>query len=448
MNMPSKLLWGEGLFLRPQHFQQQDRYHEARLNQTARALHPYAWGVRRLAIDHEALRSDVLRIDALSLVFPDGELYRAPEGDALPAQVRLAGLAPSTQSITFHAALPAMKSYGENCAELDGLRDDARFVQVEHDTQDLFTHAADASVTYLRTTVRLVADADALDACESFPLLRLRRVATGGFEVDPSFIAPSVSIDGAPGLHNAVARLMEKLLAKVNALYGHMREPSRKVVEIRGGDMSSFWLLHTASTGYAALSHYLHHPDLHPERLFGDMLALAGGLMAYSRSYRLEDLPAYSHLDPGPAFARLDEILRDLLDTVVSSKYFSIALSNERPSYHTGALDSGKITAQTALYLAVSADMPALQLIEVVPLRFKLGAPQDVDKFVLSALPGVKLVHAPQVPAALPIRPDTHYFVLENRGTLYDNMLKAQAISIYVPNGIRDLQLDLIGVAA
>ena len=44
-------------------------------------------------------------------------------------------------------------------------------------------------------------------------------------------------------------------------------------------------------------------------------LALAGGLMAYSRSHKLEDLPAYSHLDPGPAFARLVDILRDLLDT-------------------------------------------------------------------------------------------------------------------------------------
>jgi type VI secretion system protein ImpJ len=456
MNMPSKLLWGEGLFLRPQHFQQQDRYHEARLNQTARALHPYAWGVRRLAIDHDALKHDVLRIDALSLVFPDGELYRAPEGDALPTQVRLAALPAGTQAVTFHAALPALKSYGGNCTEAgdegpggrSGANFDARYVQVDHDTQDLFTHAADAAITYLRKTVRLVPDTEALDAYESFPLLRLRRVATGGFEVDPAFIPPSVSVEGAPGLHDAAARLMEKLLAKVNALYGHMREPSRKVVEIRGGDMSSFWLLHTASTGYAALSHYLNHPELHPERLFGDMLALAGGLMAYSRTYKLEDLPAYSHLDPGPAFARLDDILRDLLDTVVSSRYFSIALSNDRPSYHLGTLDSGKLTPQTTLYLAVSADMPALQLVEVVPLRFKLGAPQDVDKFVLSAMPGVKLMHAPQVPAALPIRPDTHYFVLESKGTLYENMLKAQAISIYVPNGIRDLQLDLIGVAA
>jgi type VI secretion system protein ImpJ len=234
----------------------------------------------------------------------------------------------------------------------------------------------------------------------------------------------------------------------VNALYGHYREPGRHVVELRGGDVASFWLLHTVSTGYAALTHYLAHRELHPERLFQDLLALAGGLMTFSRTARLEDLPAYAHQDPGPAFARLDGILRDLLDTVISSRYFAIALSNERPSYHLGALDSGKITPQTTLYLGVAADLPALQLVDIVPLRFKIGGPEDVDKLVLTAMPGVKLVHAPQVPSALPVRPDMVYFVLENRGVLYDSMLKAQAISIYVPNGIRDLTLELIAIAA
>ncbi|MGB9110018.1 MAG: type VI secretion system baseplate subunit TssK, partial [Telluria sp.] len=271
--------------------------------------------------------------------------------------------------------------------------------------------------------------------------------ALGGFEVDHSFVPPSLSIEGAPGLQPMLTRLMEKLLAKVHALYGHYREPSKNVIELRGGDVASFWLLHTVSSSYAALTHFLAHRALHPERLFQELLGLAGGLMTFSRSSRLEDLPAYVHQDPGPPFARLDAILRDLLDTVISSKYFSIALSNERPSYHLGALDSGKINGQTALYLGVAADMPALQLVDVVPLRFKIGAPEDVDKLVLSAMPGVRLVHAPQVPSAVPVRPDTYYFVLENRGVLYESMLKAQAISIYVPNGIRDLKLELIAIA-
>jgi type VI secretion system protein ImpJ len=421
---PSKVLWGEGLFLRPQHFQQQDRYHEARL----------------------------LRITELSLIYPDGEIVHAPGHDALPLPVRLGELAPSVQTLTFHAALPALKDHGRNCAprgvsQLDA-RPDTRYGQHEHDTADLFTDAASAPVAYLSRTPRLVSELEPLEAYETLPLVRLHRVATGGFEVDHGFTPPSLSIDGAPGLHSRLARLMEKLLAKVHALYGHYREPSKNVVELRGGDVASFWLLHTVSTGYASLTHFLNQRDLHPERLFHELLVLAGGLVTFSRLVKLEDLPTYVHQDPGPAFARLDSILRELLDTVISSRYFSIALSNDRPSYHRGALDSGKINGQTMLYLGVAADMPALQLVEIVPLRFKIGAPEDVDKLVLSAMPGVRLVHAPQVPSAVPVRPDTYYFVLENRGVLYDSMLKAQAISIYVPNGIRDLKLELIAITA
>ena len=38
----NKVLWGEGQFLRPQHFQFQYAYHEWRTAETAASLHPYA----------------------------------------------------------------------------------------------------------------------------------------------------------------------------------------------------------------------------------------------------------------------------------------------------------------------------------------------------------------------------------------------------------------------
>jgi len=87
-------------------------------------------------------------------------------------------------------------------------------------------------------------------------------------------------------------------------------------------------------------------------------------------------------------------------------------------------------------------------MIKDVPLRLKVGAPDDVEKFVLSAMPGVRLAHAPQVPAAVPVRPDTYYFSLDPKGQMYERMLQAQSISIYVPSGLRDLKLDLVAVTS
>ena len=303
-------------------------------------------------------------------------------------------------------------------------------------------------LAYLKKAVRLVSEAEPRDSYIHFPLLRLRRAATGGFEMDEGFVPPTLSIGAAPALFQQLRRLLDALQAKTAALYGHQREPSRNVVEFRSGDMSSFWLLHTASSAYATLTHHFNHPSLHPERLYEQLLDLAGGLMTFSKSWLLSDLPAYQHHDPGPSFAKLHTIIRELLDTVISSKYFAIALSEVRPSYHIGALDSGKIDERTTFYIAVSAAIPAVELVDVVPLRFKVGAPDDVEKFVLSALPGVRLQYAPQLPAAVPVRPETCYFMLEAKGPMYERMLKAQSISIYVPAGMKELRLELLAVAA
>jgi type VI secretion system protein ImpJ len=446
--MTSKVLWGEGLFLRPQHFQQQDQYHEHRLHHSLSAVHPYAWGVNHLRVDTDALANNVLRVLELSLRFQDGELVDAPAADALPPSIDLSSMLQSQQNVTFYAALPAFKPFGGNFCPPDQLLDSARYVQDNRDTPDLYTQAAQAQLAYLRKSVRLVSEYEPRDSYTSFALLRLRRLATGGFELDPDFMPPALSVRSAPALAQQLRRLLDALQAKVSALYGHHREPSRNVIEYRAGDMSSFWLLHTASSAYASLTHYFHHPALHPERLFEQLLGLAGALMTFSKSWTLADLPAYQHHDPGPGFARLHLIIRELIDTVISSRYFAIALEETRPSYHLGKLDSGKIDDKTAFYLAVSAAMPAMELVDTVPMRFKVGAPDDVDKFVLSAMPGVRLQHAPQVPAAIPVRPDTVYFTLEARGQMYERMLKAQSISIYVPIGMNELKLELVAVTS
>ncbi|MFD0739816.1 type VI secretion system baseplate subunit TssK [Lysobacter koreensis] len=442
----SKVFWGEGLFLRPQHFQRQDAYHEARLQDLAAALHPYAWGVRQARFDLQSLASGTLRAQQLSAVFPDGEVYAAPGDDELPEAVSLADLPAGLQSTTIHLALPLLKEYGGNCAaQADGAVA-TRYTQSNRATPDLYTDAGEAELSYLRKSVRLLTDDEPRDPYVTLPVARVRRTATGGFELDESFLAPSLTLAASPQLLLQLRRLLDSLQAKTDALYGLHREPSQSVIEFRSGDIASFWLLHTANAAFAALSHLFRHPGLHPERLHQELLRLAGGLLTFSKSYSLADLPIYQHGNPEAGLNQLFEIIRELLDTVISARYFAIALSEVKPSFHLGRLDSQRIDLQSAFYLSVAADLPGPELVQTVPVRFKVGAPDDVDKCVLSALPGVKLTHAAQVPAAIPLRPGSHYFAIEPRGPLYERMLKSQSLMIYVPGGMRDLKLELIAL--
>ena len=443
-----KILWGEGLFLRPQHFQQQDAYHEWRLAQMSRLLHPYAWGVRHIKVDLDALQTGLLRLLELQVVLPDGELFNAPAEDELPPPVALSSLTQDgAGDALFHLAMAPVRSSGTNMASTPDEADTAvRYFRSPIQSADAFTDAVAAELVVLRKSARLLPDNAPRAHLVTLPLVRLRKTSTGGFELDGRFMPPSLSIQSSPALFLNLRRLLDVLQAKVDALYGMHREPSKNIIEFRSGDVASFWLLHTASAAFAGLSHLSRHAALHPERLFEKLLELAGALMTFSKSFTLADLPAYDHGNPGPGFTRLDQIVRELLETVISTRYFAITLNETQPSFHLGRLDAEQITPQTQLYLGVSATMAPAELVEVVPQRFKIGAPDDVEKLVLSAMPGVRLVHAPQVPAAVPVRPGSYYFSLEPRGMLYERMLQAHALTVYAPSGLQDLRLELVAV--
>jgi type VI secretion system protein ImpJ len=47
---------------------------------------------------------------------------------------------------------------------------------------------------------------------------------------------------------------------------------------------------------------------------------------------------------------------------------------------------------------------------------------------------------------AIPVRPSVSYFLLEPRGPLYERMLQSRCLSLYVPSGLPDLQLELLAL--
>ncbi|MCK7513689.1 MAG: type VI secretion system baseplate subunit TssK [Desulfobacterales bacterium] len=113
------------------------------------------------------------------------------------------------------------------------------------------------------------------------------------------------------------------MLAKVEALYGFHREPTKNVIEF---SFRRHCLVLASAYGQQCLRDA--DPPIPPPRyITGEAVsrtccASPVGWMTFSKGYSLNDLPGYDHLLPGPCFLRIDQILRDLLDTVISTRYF------------------------------------------------------------------------------------------------------------------------------
>ena len=447
MSRALRVLWGEGMFLRPQHFQQQELFIDARMADALRLMHAHSWGVQAIVVDNDALAAGSLQLNQLHAVFQDGVQFDAPGAEPLPLSRDLRDLPQLGVETIVYACLPALNAFGGNRS--DQIADNAkpvRFHSAEVSVSDLYTDALETEISALRANVRLMLETENRDGHLSLAIARLVKNAAGVWSVDDGFIPPLVAISGANSLHMIVRRLLDILLVKSQALANSHRERTKNIVEYGSSDIASFWLLHTVNRVFPLLNHMARFPQAHPEELYKTLAQFAGELLTFSSNLTLNEIPIYAHNDLTGTFQKLDALIRDLLDTVISSRYMIIPLANTKPSFHIGKLESERLVDVADFYLSVSSELPAAQVIETVPFKLKVGAPDDVEKILNSALPGVRLSYAAQTPAPIPVRVGNHYFALEPNGAIYERMLKSHSICIYVPQALLDFKLELIAV--
>ena len=442
----NRIMWSEGMFLLPQHFQYQDDFHQHQLAESSQRLTPFNWGVQHVEVDEEALAQGILSFHRLRMVFPDGTFYDAPQQDPLPASRDLNALTRESR-LKVHAALRLTEPYAVNCAE--GENDQRatipRYRRQFEQLPDLNEGNPESELTMMPLNVVILLEGDSLDGYTFCPLAELNRVASGGFGIERRFVPPVLHLQTSEELLVIVRRLSGALMAKHDAIGSRRRERADQVAEFGSGDVTLFWLLHTVNRVYPQLAHLLAHPQLSPEHLYRVLADLAGSLMTFSMQYRLSDIPDYDHGAPAVSLFKLDEMVRELLDTVIPDKYIPIALEQTAPSYFIGRLHDPRLV-DADFYISVHADMPGSQLLELVPRAFKVGSPEDIEVIVNSAMPGGLLAHAPRLPPAIPVRLDNHYFALEPNGAMYDHMMAAQAIAFYVPSGFQNLKIELMAV--
>jgi len=442
-----RVLWGEGMFLRPQCFQQQTLLVDNMVAETLQAAQRHAWGLRYLELDTAVLREGLVRADRLEVSFRDGTRFHAPGHDPLPLSRDLKDLSQVGAETTLYACLPNLDPYGGNTAKagVAPVRP-ARYRSANRSTADLFTHALETDLSTLELDVRLMVEEENRDGFDSVPIARLSKDATGQWQQEGSYLPPIITVNAAPPLTRMIRRLLDILLVKSSSLINAHRERTKHVVGYGTADIASFWMLHTVNHNFAVLNHLANAEPLHPEELYLTLAELCGELLTFSNAWSLNDLPLYRHEQLSETFPKLDMMIRELLDTVISSRYAIIPLTSPKASFHVGRLESDRLVENVDYYLSVQGEFPVARIIEEVPLHFKVGAPDDVEKILHSALRGVHLTYTSQTPSALPVRVGNHYFAVEPRGDIFQRMLKARSICIYVPESLSVLKLELIAV--
>ena len=436
-------LWGRGVMISPQHFQQQTTYTAWSAECIAQMGLNHPWGVIRAEFDADVLKFGRLQARHLHLRFQDGTLIDTSKGDDLPPVLIPEG----DDVVVVVLALPLLRANGGNCLQPDDVAErPVRYRQRWRDIRNQFgDDTRQIAVIKPELTLRYAHqnNADYL-VC---PVARLQQDSQGGWTQDNAFLPPPLTVQSSPWLLNQLDQLITQLRARLHRLMAMRRESNERMADFAVADVSLFWLLNALNSAEPVLVQFLRFPQSAPERLYTELARLAGSLLTFSLAHQVSAIPAYQHAQLNAVFPPLFDLLSDLLEASLPSRVVSIEMEHDRRLHQWLArLQDPRLREEADFYLSVRSPLPAAQLQEQFPRQCKVGSPDSVTDLVNASQQGIPLRPLRHVPAAIPLRLENHYFALDLSHPAAAEMLASGSCMFYVPGMLGEPELELFAV--
>ncbi len=444
----SRLVWSEGMYLSPHHFQAQSRYFEDSVHFAVSSLVFAAYGLGGYELDHEALRNGTLSLVHARGVFPDGLVFQMPEEDPVPAARNITELfSPIRESVTVHLAITARTESGLNCS-VDGNGDSssARFIGQTTTLHDENTGRDEKPIQLGRKNIHLLLDTELDPSLITLPIARIGRDGSGHFIYDSNFIPPCVEVSASTRLMMLTRRIVEILEEKSANLTQAKTGGAKSAAGWSSQEVANFWFLHSVNAALAPLRHLCFSKRGHPEELFNELSRLAGALCTFGLDSHPRTLPLYNHDNLEECFSALDSHIRTHLETMMPTNCLPIPLEPLGNYFWSGAVTDQRCLGSSRWIFAVRSPIGEAELIERVPRLAKICSREFIVKLVQRALPGLTLTQVQIPPAAVSPKLSTQYFMVNRAGPCWESIVKTRQVGIYVPGEVPQPEIELLVV--
>lgn len=440
MSWDSKVLWSEGLFLQPHHFQQSDRYMESLVSGLARRSSPYLWGVNKLEIDEEVLKVGQFAIKSCAGLTQDGTVFRVPTAEDHPPALDV----PDTvKDCVVYLTVPQRRQ-GALEVDMTGAElSAARLRPSELEITDVTSSGKKAvSMGVGKLRLQFALEVDDLSDRLCIPIAKIIEVRPDKeILLDKSFIPSCLDINAAAPLSGFVRELDGLLNHRKTALAGRLSEggTAKGVAEI-----SDFLLLMCVNSSQPVLRHLANIENVHPEAFFQTCIELAGRLATFMAPDKTApDFPHYAHDNLTETFAPVIKALRQYLSSVLEQTAVSIPLDPRKYGISVGVIADRKLLSTAGFVLSVQADIPAENVRRHFQNQAKIGPVEEIRQLVNSALPGIPLRPLPVAPRQIPYHAGVVYFELDGDSPHWGKMSTSGGVAVHVSGEFPGLKMEL-----
>lgn len=439
MGWENKVVWGEGLFLQPQHLQQQERYLERLIRTSTAGLAPFTYGLTQLDIDTDLLTLGKFAVRSAAGILPDGTPFSIPGDVDHPPPIDL----PETlRNVTIFLILPTRQPGALETAPAERTETAARFTVGEHeaiDTNAGFQSTAAVPIGKLR--LRYALENDSRSGFVALGLVRAIEVrADRSVMLEEGYIPPLL-VCAASGLLSGFVSQLEGLLHhRAEALAGRVSETATR----GAAEMADYLLLQVCNRYEPVLTHLAATVgQLHPESLYRVLLALAGELATFTESRkRPPAFPPYRHDDLHGTFRPVIAMLRQALSAVLEQTAVPIPLQERKFGIRVGPIVDRSLVTDATWVLAVKAQIPAETLRRGFPNQIKIGPVEQIRELINVALPGIAVRALPVAPRQLPYYAGTSYFELDRTSPYWAALARSGGVAIHITGDLPGLEVE------
>jgi type VI secretion system protein ImpJ len=437
MSVYNKVVWSEGLFLRPQHFQQQDRYLERYVETRCASLAPHTWGFTQIEPERDLLSIGKFGLRRAAGVFPDGTPFSMPDDDPLPAPIEIGA---QVRDEILHLALPLRRAGAVDVDRAAGEQ------LARHDVRELETRdAASASggaavleVGALRS--RFLLASDVTDAYACIPLAHVVECRTDKrVALDDGFIPTVLDARAASRLATFMTELVGLLHQRGEALGGRVAATGRGAT----AEIADFLMLQAINRYEPVLSHCALSGVIHPEELYRFCVAAAGELATFTTpAKRPPKLETYRHDRLRESFEPVIAALRASLSAVLEQAAIPIPIESKKYGIHVATVADRGLYGSAVFILAARADVSAEDLRRRFPAQIKIGPVEKIRDLVNLQLPGVPLHPVPVAPRQIPYHAGFVYFELDQSHELWGQLQNSGGVAFHVAGEFPGLAME------
>lgn len=426
MSQENAVLWHEGLFLQPHHFQQEHRYFEHLLIQNRELSQTHPWGFTELALDTDLLKLGKINIAQAQGFFPDGTYFHIPQKDLLPTALDIpSGL----KNTTLYLALPLKPAKSRlsfrDWAVEDATADQAEPVAIQiaqwhcllkTEQEDLsqFTYLAIAKVLEARPNHLITLDAHFL----------------------PSYL----NIQSSSRFQKFIQEIYLLLNHRAELLSGRLTDSQQAGT----AEMVDFMLLQLINRYEPLFYHLTTARYTHPEDFFKLLVQLEGELSTFTNDQRRPSIQAvYQHPQLQNTFEPLLEKLRSSLSTVLEQNAIALAIEARDLGIWVVELHDKTILDHHQFILAAYAEAPLESIRTQFPIQVKIAPVEHLSTLVSRALPGVAIQAIAVAPRQIPYHANFCYFSIDTTEELWQQLKRSAGIGLHIGSAFPGLKLEL-----